>query len=146
MVSKICCFWVGLLTDALSLISLSLSPISAGKFSVPQNKPQIAFLSWLPARRYLAGISCRRVSVCPSVTRRNSIETAARIELIFCTQVSLYLCCAVFWGKLGYLQISPRHTDGRRVRYKLRQRADWCLRLFRCIATGDGPTADVHGT
>ena len=30
-----------------------------------------------------AGISCRRVSVCLSVTRRYCIETAARVKLIF---------------------------------------------------------------
>ena len=40
--------------------------------------------AFLTAWRYAsAGISCRRVSVCLSVTRRYCIETAVRIELFF---------------------------------------------------------------
>jgi len=69
-------------------------------------------LAWV---RYASvGISCRRrrrrrryrrrrrvcvcvcVCMCVSVTRRYCIETAARIELIFCVQVSLDLCYTVF--------------------------------------------------
>jgi len=57
-------------------------------------------IAFLPTRRYAsAGISCRCVSVCVcvsvclsvglSVTRRYCIEVAARIELIFCIQISV---------------------------------------------------------
>jgi len=58
---------------------------------------QLTFeLGFVPARRYASvGISCRRVSVCVSVTpltRRYCIETAAQIETICCLQLSLDLC------------------------------------------------------
>ena len=46
--------------------------------------------SVLPARRYAsAGISCRRVSVCLSVTRPYFVETDAGMGFIFHIQVSL---------------------------------------------------------
>ena len=48
--------------------------------------------AFLPARRCAsAATSCRRVSVCLSITCWYCIETAARIELIFCIQASLDL-------------------------------------------------------
>jgi len=49
----------------------------------------------MPAQvRVLAVVMCLHVSV--SVTHQHCVEMVARIKLIFCIQVSLDLCYAVF--------------------------------------------------
>jgi len=91
--------------------------------------------------------------VCPSVTRRYCVETAARLELIFCIDFPRpilrcfreirvspkiwVLPTGTLSQTLDLENFATAHHDGRRVRYKLRLQADWCLRhIWRRRADG----------